>query len=225
MMKDVQRNETPSFDQVNDVNWHQYYPWLLTLARRFVYTYHIPCWDGQEEDIAEDVAQETMLRLIKRMYQSQQGMALPIHSLKSMATTIARNYVFDLRRHDRRVARFSETIVMDMEAAMDELESPSEKAIQQIFHEWVFLQIASEINRLPRKQRCAILMDLANRMNFDSQPTPLQLAFLTLGISLQEYRQLPPQNAVERARHSSLLSLAYKRIARLSVMNDADRAS
>lgn len=110
MTKDVQRDETPLFAQVDDVNWHEYYPWLLSIAKRVVYTYHVPCWDGQEEDIAEDVAAETMLRLIKRMYQSQQGMAQPIRSLKSMATTIARNYVLDLRRHDCRVVRFSETI-------------------------------------------------------------------------------------------------------------------
>jgi RNA polymerase sigma factor (sigma-70 family) len=225
MAKNIHCDETPSFDQVNDVNWHEYYPRLLSLAKHFVYAYHIPCWDGQEEDIAEDVAQETMLRLIKRIYQSQQGMALPIHSLKSMATTIARNYVLDLGRHDRRVVRFSETVIMEVEAAMDELESPSEKATQQIFHEWVFLQVASEINGLPCKQRRAILMDLANRMNFDSQPTPLQLAFLALGISIQEYQRLPSKNSVERARHSSLLSLAYKRIARLSVIDNSYRAS
>lgn len=212
--------ETTMFDQVDDVHWQEYYPRLLSIAKRFVYAYHIPCWNGQEEDIAEDVAQETMVRMFKRNNQSQQGTAVPIHSWKAMATTVARNYVLDLRRHDHRVVRISESSVMQAESCIDELESPAERAIQQLFHEWVFLQIANEINRLPRKQRCAILIDLANRMTFDSQPTPLQIAFLRAGISLQEHQQLLSENSRERTRHSALLSLAYKRIGRLSIGND-----
>ena len=221
MTKDVHHGETLSIDQVNDVNWCEYYPLLLSIAKRFVYVYRIPCWYGQEEDIAEDVAQETMFRMMKRVRQSQKGTALPIHSLKNMATTIARNYVLDLRRHDRRVVRLSQPGSLQVETSTGEHESPSEKATQQIFHEWVFLQIAREINRLPCKQRCAILIDLANRMNFDDQPTPLQLAFLAVGISLQDYQRLLSENSVERTRHSSLLSLAYKRITRLPIAGDS----
>lgn len=219
MHSNVHCEETSSFDQVNYVNWHEYYPRLLSIAKRFVYVYHIPCWYGQEEDIAEDVAQETIVRMIKRIHKSQQGKAMPVNSMESMTTMIARNYVLDLRRHDRRVVRLAEITVKETEAHIGELENTSEKAIQQIFHEWVFLQVAYEIVRLPRKQRCAILIDLANRMSFDSQPTPLQKAFLTVGISLQEYQQLPSENSVKRARHSALLSLAYKRIARLPIID------
>ncbi len=162
-----------------------------------------------------------MFRVTRRIRQSQQGTALPIRSLKNMATTIARNYTLDLRRHDRRVVRLSQSTTLQVETAACEHESPSEKATQQLFDEWVFLQIAREINRLPRKQRCAILIDLANRMSFDSQPTPLQMAFLTEGISLRDYQRLPSENTVERARHSSLVSLAYKRITRLPLGSES----
>ena len=222
MSKDMHYHEAPCSNQVSDVNWREYYPWLLPIARRFVYFYHIPCWYGQEEDIAEDVAQETMLRMLKRIRQSQQGTALPIRSLQSMATTIARNYTLDLRRHDRRTVLLSQYTDIEMELSACEHESPSETATQQIFQEWVFLQIAREINRLPRKQRCAILIDLANHMDFDDQPTPLQMAFLAEGISLQDYQQLLSKDSIERARHSSLLSLAYKRITRLPIAGDSN---
>lgn len=221
MTKNARYDEPPSFEQVDDVNWREYSPWLLSVAKRFVYLYRIPCWYGQEEDIAQDVAQETMFRMIKRIRQSQQGTALPIHSLKHMAMTIARNYTLDLRRHDSRVVRLSHSAAMEAELSACDHESPAERAVQQMFDEWLFLQIAREINRLPRKQRYAILIDLANRMSFDSQPTPFQMAFLTEGISLQDYQRLPSENALERARHSSLLSLAYKRITRLPIAQDS----
>ena len=219
MAKNIPGGKTPSFEDINDVNWCEYYPQLLSIAKRFVYIYRIPCWYGQEEDIAEDAAQETMLRMIRRIQQSQQGKELPIHSLQSMATTITRNYILDLRRHDRRVVRLSQPIGMQVETPAHEHESPDERATQQIYHEWLFLQIAREIYQLPRKQRCAILIDLANRMDFDGRPTPLQMAFLTEGISLRDYQKLSFENSVERARHSSLLSLAYKRITRLPIMD------
>lgn len=222
MTKNARYDATPSFDQVDDVNWHEYSPWLLSVAKRFVYVYRIPCWYGQEEDIAADVAQETMFRMIKRIRQSQQGTALPIHSLQSMAKTIARNYTLDLRRHDSRVVRLSQSAGMGIETSMCDDESPVERAVQQMFDEWTFLQIAREINRLPRKQRCAILIDLANRMDFYGQPTPLQMAFLTEGISLRDYQRPPSRDSVARARHSSLLSLAYKRITCLPIAGDAD---
>jgi hypothetical protein len=63
-----------------------------------------------------------------------------------------------------------------------------------------------------QKQRIALLIDLANRMDFDVRPTPLQKAFLEVGIRLQDYQQPIPKVPVERSRHASNTSLAYKRI-------------
>ena len=59
--------------------------------------------------------------------------------------------------------------------------------------------------------RTALLIDLANRMAFDAQPTALQKAFLEVGIRLQDYQQPPPKDTVGRSRHASNVSLAYKR--------------
>jgi len=63
------------------------------------------------------------------------------------------------------------------------------------------------------KQRKALLIDLANRMAFDTELTPLQKAFRAEGMDLRTYQCPPPTNPAERARHIALASLAYKRIA------------
>ncbi len=211
MVTSVHTCKTSSLDSSGD--WIEYYPKLCTLARHFVYMYRVPCWYGQEEDIAKDVVQETMRKMIERIHKSEQGEAEPVDSMERMMAVIARNYVLDLRRRDRRMIRLSDNDGHPLESTIDEPEHMSEAAIEHVYQEWLFLQVACEIKQLPRKQRRAILTDLANRMSFTTQPTTLQGAFLTVGIDLQDYQQPLPENPVERARHAALLSLAYKRIA------------
>lgn len=211
---DAQSNGTSSYDLLSGINWVEYYPRLIMVARRFVFRYRISCWYGQEEDIIEDVAQETVRRMIDRTLKAARGEASPIDSLEHMMIVIARNYVLDLRRHDRRVVRLTpDNEINERATNVDELESISEMVTEQLFYEWLFLQVAHEIIHLPCKQRRAILIELANRTSFSTQPTPLQEAFLSVGIDLQEYEQLLPENPVERARHASLVSLAYKRVS------------
>src|SRR5204863_4650309 len=66
------------------------------------------------------------------------------------------------------------------------------------------------------KQKQAILIDLANRMSFDEEPTSLQESFLSVGIELRQYRRPLPEDTRERGRYISLCSQAYKRVAHLS---------
>ena len=75
--------------------------------------------------------------------------------------------------------------------------------------------LAREIVKFPCKQRKALLVDLANRMSFETKPTVLQKAFLNVGIQLEEYRQPLPESVKERSRDAALLHYAYKRIAQL----------
>src|SRR6266566_7658802 len=83
------------------------------------------------------------------------------------------------------------------------------------FLESIIVMLPAEIVKLPTKQRRALLIDLANRMHFGVYPTPLQRAFLEVGIQLQDYQQALPEDPVELSRHRSLVSIAYKRIANL----------
>ena len=63
--------------------------------------------------------------------------------------------------------------------------------------------------------REAMLIDIAMRMDFGSKPTPLQAAFLEVGIQLQDYAGLLPHDPFMRSRHASLVSLGYRKLAML----------
>ena len=226
MVTSVCPNDTSADDLSSDRTWIELYPKLLSLSRRFVYRYWIPCWCGQEEDIANDVAQEAARRVIERYQKATRGESAPIDSVENMMVVIALNYVRDLRRHDYRVIRIpSGDQVGEMSTDVNGLISMTELANESVYNEWLFLRLAHEIANFPNKQRQALLTDLANLMRFDEQPTPLQKAFLEVGIQLKEYQQPLPDNPVERARHTSLLCYAYKRIAQLHcVQEDASAA-
>jgi DNA-directed RNA polymerase specialized sigma24 family protein len=189
---------------------------LYSFVRSLVYSFHVPCWKGQEEDIVEDIVQETFRRAIERNQKAGRGEADPIFSLKHMVMIIARNYTKDLRRHDSRLLR-----IEPREATLLGWEGKAEQhglldfICESIDQELLFIQIAHEIAHFPEKQRTVLLIDLANRMCFDTYPTPLQKAFLQAGVELEQYRQPLPANARERSQYLSLLYYAYKRVANL----------
>lgn len=197
-----------------NINWIEYYPALFSLARRFVYLYHLPIWRGQEEDLVKDIAQETVKRLIERLQKVERGETAPIIFIERMMMVIARNYVLDLRRRDYRMIHLADASVLEANANAKGDESVLERVTEHLYHQWLFLQIAQGIAQLPRKQRKAILIDLANRTSFGVEPTPLETALSSVNIDLQDYQQPLPENPVERARYASLVSLAYKRVTR-----------
>jgi DNA-directed RNA polymerase specialized sigma24 family protein len=189
---------------------------LYSFVRSLVYSFHVPCWKGQEEDIVEDIIQETFRRVIERNQKAGRGEADPIFSLKHMMMIIASNYTRDLRRHDSRLLRIEPqgTILPGREGKAEQ-HSLLDFICESIDQELLLIQVAHEIAHFPEKQRTALLIDLANRMCFDTYPTPLQKAFLQAGVELQQYRQPLPANARERGQHLSLLYHAYKRVANL----------
>ena len=103
MATDITLRDSHDYDLNSDNAWIELYPPLLALARHFVYLFKVPCWEGQEGDIAEDIVQETARRIIERSRKAEQGWATPIHSHKRMMITIACNYCRDMRRHDCRL--------------------------------------------------------------------------------------------------------------------------
>ena len=60
-----------------------------------------------------------------------------------------------------------------------------------------------------------MLIELARFMDFETEPSPLQVAFLKVGIDLEEYAELFPQEPILRTRHSSLVSLGYQHLRML----------
>ncbi len=205
----------------DEATWSHLYPALRSRVRYLVYSFALPSWRGQEEDIIEDIVQETARRLIERARKAERGEAPPIQSVEHIMMTIAQNYCTDLRRHDRRVSRMLPSD-HSAEVQYDTFEQvqPFESGTEHVYQEMLFTLAAHEIANFPDKQRTALLIDLANRMCFDTRLTPLQKAFLAAGIQLQQYRQTLPTSPRERTRHLSLLSYAYKRVAHLPCVQE-----
>ena len=208
-------------DLNSEANWSNLYASLRSLARHLVYSFSVSSWRGQEEDIIEDIVQETARRVIERNRKVERGEADPIHSLKQMMTVIAQNYCTDLWRTDRRLLHISpQDYEPESPAGVDQQAQTLEAIDESVYQELLFQLVAHEVAKFPDKQRKALLIDLANRMCFDTPPTSLQKAFLEEGIQLQQYQQPLPADRQERGRHVSILSYAYRRVAHLSCVQE-----
>lgn len=212
-----QPSNTDHYPVISEETWRTLYADLRSLASYLVRASPLPYWHGQEEDLAEDIAQETVRRVMERAQKAERGEASPIQSLKQMATTIAYNYCRDLKRHDYRLSRLDMTDASMYSphsyptgncSAEDLLEAVADKVDQEA----LFDELARLIGRFPPKQKRALLIDLANRMPFGEERTSLQASFLAHGIELHHYCQPLPDDHKERCRHISLVSQAYKRI-------------
>lgn len=195
--------------------WERLSKILHAYARHCVYSSHLSAWKGKEEDIVDDIVQETLYRCFEYARRAELGEVSPIYSLKHLAMRIAHNYYIDLLRRDQRlVCSSSDDSLFEIPAIRDIPISPFEIALEHVSQEEFFACVAREIARFPRKQREALLSDLANRMDFDVELTPLQKAFASVGIHLQSYRQPIPLDQGERAKQASLRSIAYRRLMR-----------
>lgn len=208
-------------DFASEITWQQLTHSLGSFARSLVYSYRVPSWRGQEEDIAEDIVQETVRRIIERAQKASRGEADPIHSLHHMTTIIAQNYCRDIRRRDRRLVPMQlDEYARDVRERKVDQPPIFDAICEGVDQELLLAQIAREIAYFPKKQRKALLIDLANRMYFDIRLTPLQKAFQEAGIRIEMYRQPLPEDIRERNQHTSLLNHAYKRIAQLPCIQE-----
>jgi DNA-directed RNA polymerase specialized sigma24 family protein len=215
-MPNLNANINSKHGTKSEIAWKELYPSMRSLAQHFVYSFNISCWYGQEQDIVEDVVQESARRILEHSYRAERREVEPIISLEHVIWTVVRNCCIDFRRRDRRLLRIpTGENSIDAYPLVDDLKDLAEEATENLYLEEIFSLLAYEIAKFPEKQRRALLIDLANRMTFEGQQTPLQKAFLAVGIRLQKYRQPLPENSVERSRHASLLSAAYKRVAHI----------
>ena len=221
MPKDSTSLLTETLDLSSEITWRNLTLSLGSFARSLVYSFHVPSWRGQEEDIIEDIVQETARRIIERIQKAERGEADPVQSLPKMVTIIAQNYCRDLRRHDIRLVHIQpDQYVANVHIRNRDQPHILDTICESVDQEQLLTQVAREIANFPTKQRNALLIDLANRMYFDKQPTPLQQAFLEAGILLDQYRQPLPTDIRERNQHTSLLSHATKRIAQLPCVQE-----
>jgi DNA-directed RNA polymerase specialized sigma24 family protein len=202
----------------NDTVLREMYPQLKQLAHKLVFTFNVSSWRGQEHDLAEDIVQESLLRLLEYIQKGKDRETIAIRSLKPFLMVIASNYSRDLRRHDQRLIHPNSDEQIAVELATEEV-NLLDVVTTNAYQELLFARAAQAIAGFPEKQRKSLLIDLANRMVFDTDLTPLQDAFLKVGIQLQDYKQLLPVGTAEKAKHASLLSHAYKRVRLLFKYN------
>ncbi len=198
----MKTNLSGGTDHTRGIDWAELYQTLGSFIQRL-----------RADDCVEDVLQETMYRMVGYACRAESGEVKPIRSLQGLALTAARNYQYDLWRRKRRTASNNPSVIHALgEDTLDAMEI----AVENVYREQLFKLLAQEIECFPPKQKQALLIDLANRMSFGPQPTPLQEAFLEVGVDLQQYQRPLPDDPVEYRRHTALLNCAYRRIARLS---------
>ena len=208
----IQVPEVVTVEQSYDTLWIPLYLMLPPLAKRWVYSAHIYSWIGQENDIAWDIVLVTIQRTYEYALKARRE-NIPIASIQRLSIKIAKNYFHDLRRKDSRLQPFNRDGYSQVEYAIHDEINTAEAVLDKVHEEWLFQEIAKEVANYPPKMRMAMLIDIAMRMHFGSNPTPLQAAFLEVGIRLEEFQNLLPEDPVMRSRHASLVSLGYRKLA------------
>ncbi|MBX5459386.1 MAG: hypothetical protein IRZ31_21050 [Thermogemmatispora sp.] len=194
------------------LNWEELYARLRRQVRRLIARYNVAAWRGQEEDLVEDIVQESVRRFIERQPRVERGEIAPARSPEHMLFTIACNCCLDLYRRERRLIHTGGEylpVLREMEA-----KEPTEQALERAYQQELFAIVAREVEHFPQGQRRALLIDLAELMSFGEEPTALQNAFLEQGIDLSHYRDWPE----DRRQHEQRVALrnhAYRRLARL----------
>ena len=199
-------------DRSVEKRWIALYLLLLPLTTRWVYAAHIYSWSGQENDIAWDIVLVTIQRTYEYQLKAESENSC-IESFQRFCIRTARNYFHDLIRKDSRILPLNREGCSQIEFTIYDERDIAEAILDKVYEEWLFEEIAQEIASYPPKMREAMLIDIARRMDFDIQPSPLQAAFLEVGIQLRDYENLLPKDPTMRSRHASLVSLGYRKLA------------
>jgi DNA-directed RNA polymerase specialized sigma24 family protein len=194
--------------------WSELQNWLKPYVLSWIFAERLPTWRCQEYEIADDVLQETSIRILRYLRPALDGDAHAIQSVEHFSLAVAHNVIRDLARRQRRLVRLTpSSSPFEYEKAGDTLDF-SELALEQLLLEDLFLELAHIINEFPPMQRRAILTDLAKYEDCDEESRLLLAAFLKLDINLRDYRRPRALDTVERNKQASLLSIAYKRLRR-----------
>ena len=198
----------------NDQEWHILDKILLTYIKNCLYTYHIIHWLGAEPELADDVLQETYLRVLRFARTADNAHAIAINNFEAFCKTTAIRYILDMYRKDKRlVGSLDDDHFSASHATISISEDPAELVLADMSLYSSMLTFSQIVKRFPEKQRTAILIDLARNTDFDEDnPRPLVRAMRTIGIQLHHYRLALPRDPVLRSRHNALVCLAYQRL-------------
>lgn len=195
-----------------EAEWNALIIVMCTYIKHCIAKYTIIYWRGGEKELIEDVMQETFYRAVRYACGEKQAQIPSIGSFEALCKTIAKRYLLDLRRKDKRlVASIDATTSLGLHLDVLLSIDPSEVVLNDISQYTTLLMVAKAIKELSPKQKEAILVHLANMEDFDDmEPRPLERALWAIGIPLREYHRELPSNPVIRSRHTASLCLAIK---------------
>ena len=97
MFKNATSDHLDESGSVDGQSWYDLYNWLLPLAEMWVRDSRVSSWYGQQKEISEDIAHETVIRTFRYHQRADRGELAPIGSLKALSRVIALNYFRDWR--------------------------------------------------------------------------------------------------------------------------------
>jgi DNA-directed RNA polymerase specialized sigma24 family protein len=205
----------------SDVNWHTLYRQITIIVTRWVRSANLPTWKAQRDDIIDEIVQETVMKVLKRIRRGESGELSPVYSVEGLSVRVAYTVFIDMVRHDRRLVPLASECWDDVSHDVpDDGEDYSDIALDNVFNANLFGQVALAIKAFPPKLRSALVIDLVSRMSFEGEATPLQQAMHCAGIDLEQYRNRRSSDPVVRSRHASLASLGYKKISTLACIQE-----
>lgn len=210
MKQNTTRHMTSEFLLHNECFWKDLYDKLRKPVATFVRRYKVPSWIGQEDDIINDIVQETVVRLYKRFLVAPDEI-LSIQNIEAFSYTVAQRYCLDLRRKEKRLTHLPQA-GNEIEMYAFNIDDELTKMLEAISIQAILTDAARIIMEIPNKQRRALLTDLARYNDFTDTPTGIEQAFAKAGIRLEEYRHLLPHSQPERSRYNALVSLGYRRL-------------
>lgn len=199
------------YDPYNQAMWEKITSILRPLARKYIPNHSMTSWNGQRDDLVQDIVQETVVRTFIQMRKAERGESRPILSPELFAKRVMRNHLIDIARKESRIVHLSDDSISP-EDMPDQIVDPSEIALDELEKEALFDIIAQVVVDLPKRQQTALLIDIADLTDFTGEPSVFQKALRKVNIDLEEYRGKLPEEESLRHRHSSLLSHAYKNV-------------
>ena len=208
--------------QVNSYSdWNTLYRQLAIIVTRWVRATNLPTWKAQREDIIDEIVQETMMKVLKRIRRGECGELSPVYSVKGLSVRVAYNVFIDMVRHDRRLVPLATERRDDVSNNVpNNGQDYSEVAVDNVYNANLFGQVAVAIQAFPPKLRSALVIDLVSRMSFEGKASALQQALHDAGIDLEQYRSRRSSDPVARNRQASLASLGYKKIGILACIQE-----
>src|SRR5436305_7724441 len=85
------------------LNWHTLYRQLTITVTRWVRSANLTTWKAQQEEIIDEIVQETMMKVLKRIRRGESGELSPVYSVEGLCVCVAYNVFIDMVRHDRRL--------------------------------------------------------------------------------------------------------------------------